>query len=307
MSRFSIAIHGGAGTITKQSLTPEKEKAYHKALEKALTAGHQALINGGSAVDAVELAVTLLEDCPLFNAGKGSVFTSEGTHEMDASIMDGSNLEAGAVSMVKGIKNPVKVARLIMERSEHVFMAGPGAEAFAKSMQCEFREEKYFYDEFRYQQWLTVKGTDVTQLDHASEKKFGTVGAVACDRKGNLAAATSTGGMTNKKFGRIGDTPMIGAGNYANNQTCAISCTGSGEFFIRGVVAYDVSCLMEYKGMSLSQACDEVIHHRLKNIGGDGGLIAVDLNGNIAMPFNTEGMYRASRNSEGHTIVSIYQ
>ena len=307
MSMFSIAIHGGAGTITRQSLTPEKEQAYHEALENALTAGHQALTDGGSAVDAVELAVTLLEDCPLFNAGKGSVFTSEGTHEMDASIMDGSNLKAGAVSMVKGIKNPVKVARLIMERSEHVFMAGPGAEAFAKSMQCEFREEKYFYDEFRYQQWLTVKGTDITQLDHASEKKFGTVGAVACDRKGNLAAATSTGGMTNKKFGRIGDTPMIGAGNYANNQTCAISCTGSGEFFIRGVVAYYVSCLMEYKGMSLSQACDEVIHHRLKNIGGDGGLIAVDLNGNIAMHFNTEGMYRASRNSEGHTIISIYQ
>ena len=307
--KISMAIHGGAGTITRQSMTPAQEKAYRSALDVALTIGYDLLTNGASALDAVEQAVMGLEDSPLFNAGKGSVFTSEGTHEMDASIMDGSNRQAGAVSMVKGIKNPIRVARLVMERSGHVFLAGAGAEAFAKSMKCEFRDDQYFFDEFRYKQWLEVKGTDSTQLDHAISKdeKFGTVGAVACDQRGNLAAATSTGGMTNKKFGRVGDSPMIGAGNYANNFTCAVSCTGSGEFFIRGVVAYDVSCLMEYKGMTLSQACDEVVHSRLKKIGGDGGLIAVDRQGNLAMPFNTEGMYRGSVQENGNKMILIYK
>lgn len=308
-NNISIAIHGGAGTITRQSMTSEQELAYRSALDAALTIGYDLLSKGASALDAVEQTVMSLEDSPLFNAGRGSVFTSEGTHEMDASIMDGSNLQAGAISMVKGIKNPVKAARLIMDKSGHVFLAGAGAEAFAKSMNCEFMDDQYFFDDFRYKQWLKVKGTDATQLDHifSKDEKFGTVGAVACDRNGNLAAATSTGGMTNKKFGRVGDSPMIGAGNYANNSTCAVSCTGSGEFFIRGVVAYDVSCLMEYKGMSLQQACDEVIHHRIKKIGGDGGLIAIDQKGNIAMPFNTEGMYRASINTKGLKSISIYK
>ncbi|HEY5690377.1 MAG TPA: isoaspartyl peptidase/L-asparaginase [Cyclobacteriaceae bacterium] len=309
MSQFSIAIHGGAGTILKESLTSEKEQAYKQALNNALQAGIVALDQGKPALDAVEIAVIELENTPLFNAGKGSVFNSDGKHEMDASIMEGQHLNAGAVSMIKGVKNPIALARLVMEKSGHVFLAGEGAEAFARSMHCEFRDETYFYDEFRYQQWLSVKGTDKTQLDHSikKEEKFGTVGAVAKDKHGNLAAATSTGGMTNKSFGRVGDTPMIGAGNYANNETCAISCTGSGEFFIRGVVAYDVSCLMEYKGMTLSQACDEVIHKRLKKIGGDGGLIAIDHQGNLAMPFNTDGMYRASFQSGGEKLIAIYQ
>lgn len=309
MGQFSIAIHGGAGTILRESLTPEKEQDYKHALDKALQAGIRALEKGSAALDAVEMAVIELENTPLFNAGKGSVFTSEGKHEMDASIMEGHQLNAGAVSMIKGVKNPIALARLVMEKSGHVFLAGEGAESFARSMNCEFRDENYFYDEFRYQQWLSVKGTDKTQLDHSikKEEKFGTVGAVARDKKGNLAAATSTGGMTNKRFGRVGDTPMIGAGNYANNETCAVSCTGSGEFFIRGVVAYDVSCLMEYKGMTLAQACDEVIQKRLKKIGGDGGLIAVDREGNVAMPFNTDGMYRASFKSGGSKLIAIYQ
>ncbi len=309
MNKYAIAIHGGAGTILREHMSAENEKLFSAELERALNIGTKILENGGSAIDAVEKSVVHLEDSPLFNAGKGSVFTAEGKHEMDASIMEGSNLFAGAVSMVKSVKNPVALARLVMEKSDHVFLAGEGAEVFAKSMNCEFMDEEYFFNEFRYQQWLEVKGSDVTQLDHSvtKENKFGTVGAVALDKQGNVAAATSTGGMTNKKFGRVGDSPMIGAGNYANNKTCAVSCTGSGEFFIRGVVAYDVSCLMEYKGLSLQQACDEVIHQRLKNIGGDGGLIAVDGNGNIAMPFNTDGMYRASYNTKGELLVAIYK
>lgn len=310
MNKISIAIHGGAGTILKQQMTSVMEAAYKGALEKALQKGYSLLGKGGTALEAVESAVVELEDSPLFNAGRGSVFTSQGTHEMDASIMEGRNLHAGAVSMVSGVKNPVKLARLVMEKSGHVFLAGAGAEEFARTMKCEFRNTEYFYDELRYQQWLQVRGTDKTQLDHSilpTDEKFGTVGAVACDSKGDLAAATSTGGMTNKRFGRVGDTPMIGAGNYANNNTCAISCTGSGEFFIRSVVAYDVSCLMEYKGMTLQEACDEVIHHRLKKIGGDGGLIGVDAKGNVVMSFNTEGMYRAACNSAGETYIAIYK
>ncbi|NNM24203.1 MAG: isoaspartyl peptidase/L-asparaginase, partial [Flavobacteriaceae bacterium] len=263
---------------------------------------------GGAALDAVETSVRLLEDSPLFNAGKGSVFTAEGTHEMDAAIMDGSNLEAGAVTMVTGIKNPVCLARDVMEKSNHVFLAGKGAMQFARSLDYEFLSPDYFYDEVRYKQWQGIKGSDDFQLDHSVKKdgKFGTVGAVACDSEGNVAAATSTGGMTNKKWGRVGDSPMIGSGNYANNKTCAVSCTGSGEYFIRGVVAYDVSCLMEFKGLSLEEAASEVIHTRIKEINGDGGLIAVDAEGNIAMPFNTEGMYRACKTSTGIKEIGIY-
>lgn len=308
MNPISIAIHGGAGTLLKSVITPEKEALYKAALQYALDAGYELLSKGASAVDAVEKAVTELENSPLFNAGKGSVFTAEGTHEMDASIMDGKSLEAGAAALVTGVKNTIQLARLIMDKSGHVFLSGDGAEAFAKTQKCAFENPEYFHDDFRFQQWQEVKGTDQFQLDHSDNKehKFGTVGAVALDASGNLAAATSTGGMTNKQFGRIGDSPMIGSGNYANNQTCAVSCTGSGEFFIRGVVAYDVSCLMEYKGLSLAEACQEVVQRRLMKIGGDGGLIAIDAQGNIALEFNTEGMYRGKRNAAGVNEVAIY-
>jgi len=306
---FSIAIHGGAGTLVKGLMTTELEMQYKEALDRALLAGHEVLQTRGTALDAVETAVKLLEDSPLFNAGKGAVFTAEGTHEMDAAIMDGSNREAGAVSLITGIKNPVSLARDVMDKSYHVFLAGDGAMQFAKNQGYSIEDPAYFYDEVRYQQWQGIKDTEGFQLDHSVKKegKFGTVGAVACDSEGNIAAATSTGGMTNKKWGRVGDSPMIGAGNYANNKTCAVSCTGSGEFFIRGVVAYDVSCLMEYRGMTLEEATSEVIHKRVLEINGDGGLIAVDTQGNIAMPFNTEGMYRATSNWKGEKMIAIYK
>ncbi|WP_418638530.1 isoaspartyl peptidase/L-asparaginase family protein [Winogradskyella sp.] len=308
MKTFSIAIHGGAGTLVKGMMTPELEAQYKAALQLALDAGYNVLEAGKTAVEAVEVAVKLLEDSHLFNAGKGSVFTATESHEMDASIMDGKTLNAGAVSLITGIKNPVSLARDVMEKSEHVFLAGDGAMQFAKERDYKLEDASYFYDEFRHKQWLEIKDTDRFQLDHAKKKdsKFGTVGAVACDQDGNIAAATSTGGMTNKKWGRVGDSPMIGAGNYANNKTCAISCTGSGEFFIRGVVAYDVACLMEHKGMSVKEASEEVINKRILEIGGDGGLIAVDAKGNIAMPFNTEGMYRGQKSSNGIDEVAIY-
>ncbi|MDN3643345.1 isoaspartyl peptidase/L-asparaginase [Lutimonas halocynthiae] len=309
MKTFSIAIHGGAGTLVKGMMTPDLEAAYKSALKLALTEGYKVIENDGNAVKAVEVAVKYLEDSHLFNAGKGSVFTAAGTHEMDASIMDGKTLEAGAVSLITGIKNPVTLAKDVMEKSEHVFLAGEGAMEFAKQLDYKIEDDSYFYDEFRHNQWLEIKDTDSFQLDHSTKKdsKFGTVGAVACDKDGNIAAATSTGGMTNKKWGRVGDSPMIGSGNYANNKTCAVSCTGSGEFFIRAVVAYDVSCLMEHKGLSLKEASQEVVNKRLLEIKGDGGLIAVDANGNIAMPFNTEGMYRASKSSSGKEEISIYK
>ena len=311
MKNFSIAIHGGAGTLVNGNMTPEKEVAYKAALQKALDAGYAILKAKGDATTAVATAVTVLEDSPLFNAGKGSVFTAEGTHEMDAAIMEGKDLQAGAVSLITGIKNPILLARDVMEKSEHVFLAGEGAMKFAQENKYDIVTSQYFYDELRYTQWQHIKGSDSFQLDHSEtikkDGKFGTVGAVACDTFGNLAAATSTGGMTNKKWGRVGDSPMIGAGNYANNNTCAVSCTGSGEFFIRGVVAYDVSCLMEYKGLSLQEAATEVIQNRVLKIGGDGGLIAVDTQGTISMPFNTEGMYRGFKKSVGAQEISIYK
>jgi beta-aspartyl-peptidase (threonine type) len=249
-----------------------------------------------------------LEDSPLFNAGKGSVFTSAGTHEMDAAIMEGKQREAGAVAMISGIKNPILLANDVMKHSGHVLLAGEGALSFAKLRNYEFLPPSYFHDAFRYEQWLQIKDTDLTQLDHTKrDHKFGTVGAVACDMEGNIAAATSTGGMTNKKFGRIGDSPLIGSGTYANNQTCAVSCTGSGEFFIRGAVAYDVSCLIEHKNYTLQQACDEVIKNRLMALGGDGGLIAINAQAEIAMSFNTEGMYRGFKHSDGSARAIIYE
>ena len=309
MKQFSIAIHGGAGTLVKGMMTPELEAKYKTHLEKALTIGYDVLKQGGSSLDAVEKAVVELENSHLFNAGKGSVFTANGSHEMDASIMEGKELQAGAVSLVTGIKNPIQLARCIMEQSGHVFMAGNGAMEYAKSLGFKLEDPEYFFDELRYNQWQEIKDSETFQLDHSLKKdsKFGTVGAVACDSKGTLAAATSTGGMTNKRFGRVGDSPMVGAGTYANNNTCAVSCTGSGEYFIRGVVAYDVSCLMEYKGLSLAEAAHEVINNRVLKLGGDGGLIAVDAQGNIAMPFNTEGMYRACQTSLGNKDISIYR
>ena len=308
-NKIALAIHGGAGTLVKGMMTPEKEKAYKEALKNALNEGYAVLEKNGSALDAVEASVKSLEDSPLFNAGKGSVFTANGTHEMDASIMDGSNLMAGAVSLVTGIKNPISLAKDVMQNSEHVFLAGEGAMKFAKQLGYKVKDKDYFYDELRYNQWQVIKDSDTFQLDHSVKKdaKFGTVGAVALDSEGNIAAATSTGGMTNKKFGRVGDSPMIGAGTYANNKTCAISCTGSGEYFIRGVVAYDVSALMEYKGLSLEDAANEVIQNRILEIGGDGGLIALNQKGEIAMPFNTEGMYRACKNSDGMLEIKIYK
>ncbi|MEZ4794339.1 MAG: isoaspartyl peptidase/L-asparaginase [Flavobacteriaceae bacterium] len=309
MKPFAIAIHGGAGTLVKGLMTSDLEASYKSTLTEAMDAGYAVLNMGGSALDAVTTSVCLLEDSPLFNAGKGSVFTAKGTHEMDAAIMDGAALNAGAVSLITGIKNPIQLARDVMEQSPHVFLAGEGAMQFAQAQGYLLEEPSYFYDEVRYQQWQGIKDSDTFQLDHSAKKdgKFGTVGAVALDGFGNVAAATSTGGMTNKRWGRIGDSPLIGSGTYASNATCAVSCTGSGEFFIRGVVAYDVSCLMEYKGMSLVDAAAKVIHERILKIGGDGGLIAVDVEGNVAMPFNTEGMYRAFKKWNGETALGIYK
>lgn len=308
MQPIAIAIHGGAGTILRSAMTPEKEARYTQALRDARDAGYAVLAAGGSALDAVETAVTALEECPLFNAGRGSVFTADGTHEMDASIMEGAGRQAGAVSLITGVRNPVRLARLVMERSGHVMLAGEGARAFAQAMGVEFKDPEWFHDDFRFDQWQQVRGSETFQLDHSDDKerKFGTVGAVALDQHGHLAAATSTGGMTNKRFGRIGDSPIIGAGTWADDRTCAISCTGSGEYFIRGVVAYDVACLIEHKGLSLAEAAEEVVQRRLLAIGGDGGLIALNTQGHIAMPFNTEGMYRAAKNNLGIDRIEIY-
>jgi L-asparaginase / beta-aspartyl-peptidase len=314
MSNYTLAIHGGAGTILKSLMTPEKESQYRQGLTDAMQAGEVVLKNSGTALDAVEAAVRSLENNPLFNAGRGAVFTNEGKNELDASVMRGDTLEAGAVAGVRNVKNPVSLARAIMEKSEHVLMCGDGAARFAKSINAEFADDAYFFVQTRFDQLQEAKKTDGVFLDHTGESnaednktKFGTVGAVALDVHGNIAAATSTGGMTNKKFGRAGDSPIIGAGTYANNKTCAISCTGHGEFFIRAVVAYDISCLMEYKGLSLKEACDEVVHKKLVQLGGEGGLVAIDAHGNIELPFNSEGMYRASVRQGEAIVTSIYK
>lgn len=306
---FCIAVHGGAGTILRSQITPVKEAEYKHGLTDALKAGNSILENGGSGLDAVEAAVKVLEDFPLFNAGSGSVFSYEGKQEMDASIMQGKDLHAGAVCCVQNIKNPVSLARAVMEKTEHVMLCGEGAVDFAKTVGIEMAPDAYFFTQQRYEQWQEARNKITSHLDHSvktDEKKFGTVGAVALDKNGNLAAATSTGGMTNKQFGRVGDTPLIGTGTYANNKTCAVSCTGHGEFFMRAVVAYDVSCLMEYKGLTLRQACDFVVMEKLKAMGGEGGLIAADINGNIEMPFNSDGMYRGMKKAGGDFIIKIY-
>jgi beta-aspartyl-peptidase (threonine type) len=309
MKQYAIAIHGGAGTISKNSMSSDKERAYKKALEEALEVGENLLKNGGNSLDAVEAAIISLENNPLFNAGKGSVFTNEGKNELDASIMEGKTLMAGAVAGLVGIKNPISLAKAVMLQSEHVLLAGNGALDFAKKVNIEILDESYFFTQMRFEQLQEAKKTNSIQLDHFEnkEKKFGTVGAVALDKTGNLAAGTSTGGMTNKLYGRVGDTPIIGAGTYANNNTCAISCTGHGEFFIRSVVAYDISCLIEYKGLSLKEACKKVVMDKLVTIGGEGGLIALDAKGNIELPFNSEGMYRASKKENEASFIGIYK
>lgn len=311
-----IVIHGGAGAVLKSQMTPAREKAYKDALTQALQKGYAILQKGGSSLDAVVNAIKVLEDSPLFNAGKGAVFTNEGKNEMDAAIMDGRTLKAGSVAGVTTIKNPVTAARVVMDRSEHVMMAGKGAEKFAAANGCEIVDPSYF---FTNEQWNLFK--KVSEVENKALKKplgaikqpvngdhkYGTVGAVALDSRGNLAAATSTGGMTNKRFGRIGDAPIIGAGTYANNSTCAISCTGWGEFFIRLVMAKTISDRMEYSNISLAAAAEDMIMKKLPELGGDGGLIAVDKNGNIAMPFNTSGMYRGSINTNGKIVVEIFK
>lgn len=315
MQKFSIVIHGGAGTITREDMTPVLEKAYLKGLDSALQAGYAVLEQGGTSTNAVKAAIVVLEDDLLFNAGKGSVFTKKGVQEMDAAIMDGSNLEAGSVSGVRNIRNPIELATEVMNKSNHVFLSGKGANDFAIKQGIKLEPDEYFFSQFRYDQWKEMRDSDNYSLDHThqdleelmKEKKFGTVGAVACDGYGNIAAATSTGGMTNKKYGRIGDSPIIGSGTYANNKTCAISCTGHGEPFIRAVAAFDVSCLMEYKNLSLQEAMNEVVHNKLMGMGGEGGMIGVDAKANVAMIFNSAGMYRAMRTSDDEYFAGIYK
>ncbi len=298
---WGLVIHGGAGTITRESLTPELESAYRTQLSAALDSGYTILQGGGSALDAVEAAITLLEDSPLFNAGKGAVFNAEGQNEMDASIMDGSNLAAGAVAGVRHVKNPIKLARLVMEKSPHVLMSGDGAEKFGAEYGIETVSQDYFFTKRRWEALQRVKGQEVPA------KEQGTVGAAALDRHGNLAAGTSTGGRTNKLFGRIGDSPIIGAGTYADNRTCAVSGTGHGEFFIRIAAAHDISALMAYRHLSLQAAAELVVNDKLVQLGADGGVIALDRQGHIAMPFNTPGMYRGYIDQDGRAMVAIYK
>ena len=312
MKKMALAIHGGAGTIIKSLMTPGLEAEYREGLKAALEAGWSILRGGGSALDTVEAAVVELENFHLFNAGKGSVFTHAGKNEMDAAIMDGQDLNAGAVAFVKNVKNPIKLARLVMDRTPHILLGGGGADEFARQMGVNIEPDDYFFTEHRHKQLLEAIDADRVQLDHTirepllieeshpsenqrskikDQKSLGTVGAVACDSAGNIAAATSTGGMTNKKFGRIGDTAIIGSGTYAENATCAVSCTGHGEYFMLGATAYDVAARMKYLGVDLGTAAAGSIGY-LTKIGGEGGLIAVDALGNISMPFNSEGMYR---------------
>jgi beta-aspartyl-peptidase (threonine type) len=302
--KYALVIHGGAGTMSPEQMTPDIERAVRAGLQRSLDAGQTILRSGGSSVDAVTAAVHVLEDDPLFNAGRGAVFTSEETHEMDAALMDGRTLRAGAVGGVSRIRNPIDLARGVMEISPHVMLFGQGAEAFARELGLEIVDEKYFDTEQRWQALERVRAARAEPLSDAD--RHGTVGAVALDQSGNLAAATSTGGNTNKQPGRIGDSPIIGAGTYANNKTCAVSATGDGEFFMRAVAAHDVSALMEYREMNLGAAARNVIE-KVATLGGTGGLIAVDREGNIALPFNTIGMYRGSIDVEGRSFVGIYK
>lgn len=325
--KLGFMIHGGAGVIRRGDLTPEKEKAYRAKLEEALLAGYKALQNGKSSLDAIQIAVNLMEDSPLFNAGKGAVFTADGKNELDAGIMDGKTLKAGAVAGLHHVKNPINLARAVMEKSPHVMMIGDGAEKFAKEQNIELVDEKYFFTQERFDALQKIiKQEEEKKKQEQNQKKngqvsttempesvlslpynrYGTVGAVALDKDGNLAAGTSTGGITYKKFGRVGDTPIIGAGTYANNNTCAISATGDGEYFIRLGVARDISALMEYRALPIQQAVDTVIKQKLQNLGGTGGVIAMDKFGNMGISFNSEGMYRAYIDGDGKPVVEIY-
>ncbi len=314
---FSIIIHGGAGTILKKNMSPEKEAAYKAKLEEAIKVGYNILKNGGTSLDAVQKTINIMEDSPLFNAGKGAVFTNAGTNEHDASIMDGSTLNAGASAGTTIVKNPINLARAVMENSSHIMLSGHGANTFAKEQGLQIVNPNYFYTERHHKSLEKIKEKEKTELDHddkltfydedIKDSKFGTVGCAALDKNGNLAAGTSTGGMTNKRWGRIGDSPIIGAGTYANNKTCAVSSTGWGEYFIRGMVAYDISALMAYKGLSLKQASQEVIQNKLTQLGGTGGIVAIDKNGNMVSEFNTAGMYRATMNAKGELTIGIYK
>lgn len=325
-SKSVLVIHGGAGTILRENMTNDKDKAYRDQLEKVLRSGMKALKSGKTSVETVELVIQLMEDSPLFNAGKGAVFNHKGAQEMDASIMSGLDLNAGAVAGVQHIKNPITAARAVMEKSKHVMLSGEGAEHFAREQELKLVDPDYFYDENRYRQFKNAikreqdakqgeKSTQPVDKEEGKQgsiwskesEKFGTVGAVALDYKGNLAAGTSTGGMTNKQYGRIGDSPIIGAGTYANNKTCAVSCTGHGEYFIRNVVAYDVAAIMDYQNKSLKEAAEYVVNTKLKEQAASGGLIALDAKGNVAMPFNTKGMYRGVIYEDGRVEVKIYE
>lgn len=304
---YILAIHGGAGVITRENMTTQSEAAYFEALHEALDRGEQILKEGGSSLDAIQASIMSMEDNPLFNAGKGAVFNHDGRNEMDASIMDGRDLNAGAVGGVQTIRNPILAARAVMEKSEHVMLVGQGAEAFAKEMGLTQEDSSYFFTQHRWDalQNILQSEPESTELDHA-DRKHGTVGAVALDRYGNLAAGTSTGGMTNKRYNRIGDSPVIGAGTYADNRTCAVSCTGHGEFFIRYAVAHALSAQMMYGNRTLMEAGDHIIHEELMKAGGTGGLISIDKDGNVHLPFNTEGMYRGYT-KPGERVVEIYK
>ncbi len=308
---FMFVIHGGAGAIERSKMTPALEREYRAKLTEALEVGYRILNGGGSSLDAIEAALRIMEDSPLFNAGKGAVFTSAGTNELDASIMDGRTLGAGAVAGLKHIKNPISLARMVMEKSPHVMMVGEGAEAFARQQGVGFVPQSYFYTERRWKDWQRVKQEEERKQPKKTGQlrdvdRHGTVGAVALDRAGNLAAGTSTGGITNKRFGRVGDSPIIGAGTYANNQTCAVSATGDGEYFIRSAVAHDIAALVGYKGLSVREAADTVLD-KVQQLGGTGGVIVLDREGNFATPFNTAGMYRGHIGPDGKPVVEIYK
>ncbi|MFC4689101.1 isoaspartyl peptidase/L-asparaginase family protein [Dokdonia genika] len=317
--KFGLVIHGGAGTILKKNMTDSLERAYRAKLDEATRAGHKVLSDGGTSMEAVTAAINIMEDSPLFNAGKGAVFTHDGTNELDASVMDGNTLNAGAISGVTTVKNPIDLAVAVMNKSEHVMLSAKGAEQFAAEQGLEIVDPSYFYTERRYKSLQKIIDKEKTQLDHdldnkvtfmdpfIKDSKYGTVGCAALDKYGNLAAGTSTGGMTNKRYNRIGDAPIIGAGTYANNASCAVSSTGWGEFFMRGMVAHDIAAIMEYKEVTLQEAAEEVIQKKLTELGGTGGIVSIDRDGNVAMEFNTAGMYRAHMNAAGEIDIKIYK
>ena len=314
---FAIVIHGGAGYLSKENMPLKKQKQYKMALEKALNKGYEILENGGTAIDAVQNTLIILENSPLFNAGKGAVFDNQGKNKMDASIMDGKTLNTGAVAGISNVKNPIQLARIVMDSTKHVLLSGKGAEIFAEQHHLKFEKDAYFYTKKQHENLLKVqkkerelklgKAVAKKETDKKGNQKYGTVGAVALDKTGNIAAGTSTGGLTNKKYGRIGDSPIIGAGTYANNNVCGVSCTGIGEYFIRTLAAHEVSSLIQYKKLSAKEAIKEVIHQQIANLGGKGGMIVLDKYGNIAWDFNTKGMFRAYKKSTGENKTSFFE